>query len=114
MFSLIIVFLFFLLMKNSNILERYLARVQMPVRKPDGGFGASVSVVRVFEWVGILLNVVQVTFTFHVHRQIMMKAQKQRISSSRIMFVGVVVLFVLDRPMLCCVLNCEYLCVLSQ
>lgn len=41
----------------------------MPVRKPDGGFGASVSVVRVFEWVGILLNVVQVTFTFHVHRQ---------------------------------------------
>lgn len=71
MFSLIIGFLLFLflLMKNSNILERYLARVQMPVRKPDGGFGASVSVVRVFEWVGILLNVVQVTFTFHVHRQ---------------------------------------------
>lgn len=62
-------------MKNSNILERYLARLQMPVKKPDGCFRASVSVVRVFEWVGILLNVVQVTFTFHVHRQIIMKAQ---------------------------------------
>lgn len=47
----------------------------MPVRKPDGCFRASVSVVRVFEWVGILLNVVQVTFTFLVHRQIKMKAQ---------------------------------------
>lgn len=51
----------------------------MPVREPDGSFrGASVSVVCVFEWVGILLNVVQLTFTFHVHRQIITKAQKAK------------------------------------
>lgn len=50
----------------------------MPVRILGGCFvrgEASVSVVRVFEWLGILLNVVQVTFTFHVHRRITMKAQ---------------------------------------
>lgn len=68
-----------LLMESSNILERYLAGLLMPVRKPDGCFrgmaSVRVTVVCVFEWTGLLLNVVKVTFTFNVHRQIIMKAQ---------------------------------------
>lgn len=51
----------------------------MPVRKPGGCFrgmaSSQSSVVCVFEWAGLLLNVVQVTFTSNVHRQIIMKAQ---------------------------------------
>lgn len=48
----------------------------MPVRDADGWCGALRRRVSVSEWVGLLLNVVQVTFTPNVHREIIMKAQK--------------------------------------
>lgn len=47
----------------------------MPVSEVDGLLEGIISVVRVFDWVDILLNVVQVTSTFHVHRRILTKAQ---------------------------------------